>query len=70
MDLAVFDEVSDPDLLVIKPVVVVESDAVHLGAVAAQMTMERLDGLTEPARDVVLPARFWRPEPAAAGVPA
>jgi LacI family transcriptional regulator len=70
VDLAVFDEVSDPDLLVIKPVVVVESDAVHLGAVAAQMTMERLDGLTDPPREVVLPARFWRPEPAEAGVPA
>ena len=61
VELAVFDEVSDPDLLVIKPVVVVESDAARLGTVAAQMALDRLDGLRDPVRDIVLPARFRRP---------
>jgi len=59
-DLTVFDEL-DPDLLVVQPQVVVESDPVRLGTVAAQMTLERLDGFTGAARDVVLPPLFRRP---------
>lgn len=76
VELAVFDEVSDPDLLVIKPRMVVESDPVRLGTVAAQMTVERLDGRADPVRRVVLPPLFWRPdgyvaapEPVVAGAP-
>ena len=59
-DLTVFDEL-DPDLLVVQPQVVVESDPVRLGTVGAQMTLERLDGFTGAARDVVLPPLFRRP---------
>jgi LacI family transcriptional regulator len=60
VELVVFDEL-DPDLLVIQPQVVVESDPVRLGTVAAQMTLERLDGLAGAARDVVLPPLFRHP---------
>ena len=75
-DLTVFDEVADPDLLVIPPLTVVASDPVRLGAAAAAMTLERLDGLAGPARGTVLPAHFEHPRAAvsaplgAASVPA
>ena len=65
LDLTVFDEVADPDLLVIPPLTVVASDPKRLGATAAAMTLERLDGLRGPARDVVLPAFFQHPRAAA-----
>jgi LacI family transcriptional regulator len=61
LDLAVFDEVADPDLLVIPPLMVVESDPMRLGAAAAAMTLERLDGLAGPARNVVMPPLFEYP---------
>ena len=61
LDLAVFDEVADPDLLVIPPLMVVESDPMRLGAAAAAMTLERLDGLQGPARNVVMPPLFEYP---------
>ena len=66
LDLAVFDEVADPDLLVIPPLMVVESDPMRLGAAAAAMTLERLDGLQGPARNVVMPPLFEYPGAASA----
>lgn len=66
LDLTVFDEVADPDLLVIPPLTVVESDPMGLGAAAAAMTLERLDGLQGPARSVVLPPMFEHPRPGSA----
>jgi len=65
VDLTVFDEVADPDLLVIPPLTVVASDPRRLGAAAAAMTLERLDGLQGPARSVVLPPLFQHPRAAA-----
>ena len=62
LDLTVFDEVADPDLLVIPPTTVVESDPMRLGAAAAAMTLERLDGLEGPARNVVMPPLFEHPQ--------
>jgi LacI family transcriptional regulator len=62
LDLTVFDEVADPDLLVIPPMTVVESDPIRLGAAAAAMTLERLDGLEGPARAVVMPPLFEHPQ--------
>jgi DNA-binding LacI/PurR family transcriptional regulator len=64
VDLTVFDEVADPDLRVIPPITVVASDPKRLGAKATAMTLERLDGLREPARNVVLPALFQHPRAA------
>lgn len=61
LDLTVFDEVADPDLLVIPPRTVVASQPRQLGAVAADMTLERLDGLQGPARTVVTPPLFEHP---------
>ena len=61
LDMAVFDEVADPDLLVIPPMTVVESDPRRLGAAAAAMTLDRLDGLVGPARAVVMPPLFEHP---------
>lgn len=63
LDLTVFDDLGDPDLLVIPPVTVVESDPVRLGAVAASMVLERLDGLQGPAREFVLAPLFEHPRP-------
>ena len=45
---------SDPDLLVTPPLVI-QSDPTRLGRVAAEMALERLDGLAGPARLVVHP---------------
>ncbi len=61
ISIAVFDDVSDPDLLVIQPQLVVESDPVRMGRVAARMTLERLDGLDVEPRDIVLPPLFQHP---------
>lgn len=63
LDLTVFDEVADPDLLVIPPSTVIESDPVRLGAAAASMVLERLDGLPGPAREVVMAPLFEHPRP-------
>lgn len=54
VDLAVFDDISDPDLLSPAPLVAA-SGPERLGTIAARMAMERLDGLTDPPRSVVLP---------------
>jgi LacI family transcriptional regulator len=54
VDLAVFDDIVDPDLLTPAPMLV-ESGPVRLGTLAARMALERLDGLTLPPRSVVLP---------------
>ena len=67
LDLTVFDDVADPDLLVIPPLTVVASEPTRLGATAAAMTLERLDGLHSPARNVVLPRLFQHPRSAADG---
>jgi LacI family transcriptional regulator len=61
LDLAVFDEVADPDLLVIPPLMVVESDPEQLGTAAAAMTLERLDGLSGAARNLVMAPLFEHP---------
>ena len=61
LELTVFDEIADPDLLVIPPLTVVASDPVRLGAAAAAMTLERLDGFVGAARSTVLPAHFEHP---------
>ncbi len=68
VDLTVFDEVADPDLLIIPPTVVVQSDSVRLGTAAATMTLERLDGLEGPARSVVLPPGYDHPRAPTAAV--
>jgi LacI family transcriptional regulator len=52
LPLVVFDEVSDPDLLV-SPPRVLRSNPERLGVTAAEMALERLDGLSEPPRLVV-----------------
>ena len=62
VDITVFDEVADPDLLVIPPLTVVASEPRRLGAVIAAMVLDRLDGQTGAARHVVLPALFQRPK--------
>jgi LacI family transcriptional regulator len=69
IDITVFDEVADPDLLVIPPLTVVASEPRRLGAAVAAMVLERLDGQTGPARDVVLPGLFQRPRAAAVRLP-
>jgi LacI family transcriptional regulator len=61
LDLTVFDEVADPDLLVIAPSTVVQSDPARLGAAAATMALERLDGLLGPPRRVVMEPLFEHP---------
>lgn len=57
LDVAVFDEIHDADLLVRPPLVAV-SGAHRLGEVATRMLLERLDGAAEPARRTVLPVGF------------
>lgn len=61
LDLTVFDEIADPELLVIPPLTVVASDPRRLGATAAALTLERLDGLQGPARHIVTPPSFEHP---------
>jgi len=58
LDLAVFDEMVDTDLLVTPPIVVVASGPDRLGSLGATMVMERLDGLAGAARSVVLEPLF------------
>jgi LacI family transcriptional regulator len=58
LDLAVFDELVDTDLLITPPVVVVASGPDRLGHLAATMVMERLDGLEVPPRSVTLSPLF------------
>lgn len=75
LDLAIFDEIVDTDLLVTPPLVVAASGPDRLGALAATMTLERLDGLTGPPRRVQLeplilgPGERYVPERSLAGVP-
>jgi LacI family transcriptional regulator len=64
LDAATFDDVSDPDLLS-PPPLVVQSGPERLGALAARMVLERLDGFTGPARSVVLPTTLLDAGPAA-----
>ena len=70
LDLAVFDEMVDTDLLVTPPVVIVASGPDRLGSLGAAMVIERLDGLDAAPRSVVLPPLFvdegqtYRPQPA------
>jgi LacI family transcriptional regulator len=54
LPIVVFDETSDPDLLVAPPLVI-QSDPTRLGRVAAEMVLERLDGFQGPGRRVVHP---------------
>jgi len=69
LDLAVFDELVDTDLLITPPVVVVASGPDRLGHLAATMVMERLDGLDVPPRYEMLPPLFldrgqaYQPQP-------
>ncbi|MDX6410660.1 MAG: LacI family transcriptional regulator [Gaiellaceae bacterium] len=63
--LVVFDEVSDPDLLVAPPQVL-RSDPERLGMTAAQMVLERMDGLARAPRVVVQPVQRLDPIPWAA----
>lgn len=61
LDLAIFDEMVDTDLLVTPPLVVAASGPDRLGSLAASMTLERLDGLTGPPRHVRLTALLLGP---------
>jgi LacI family transcriptional regulator len=54
LPLVVFDEMSDSDLLIVPPQVL-RSNPDRLGTTAAEMALERLDGLTVPSRLVVQP---------------
>ncbi|MBL8929059.1 MAG: LacI family DNA-binding transcriptional regulator [Kineosporiaceae bacterium] len=69
LDLAVFDEMVDTDLLITRPVAIVASGPDRLGSLCASMAIERLDGLDVPARSVMLPPLFldqgqtYRPQP-------
>jgi LacI family transcriptional regulator, galactose operon repressor len=73
LDVAVFDELVDTDLLVTPPVVVVASGPDRLGTVGATMVIERLDGYVGKGRRVVLPPLFlaqgeaYQPSVGAAG---
>lgn len=58
LDVIVFDELVDTDLLVSPPLVVVASGPDRLGHAGAGMVVERLDGFTGPARRVVLPPLY------------
>jgi LacI family transcriptional regulator len=76
LDVAVFDELVDTDLMVTPPVVVVASGPDRLGNLGATMVIERLDGYAGPARRVVLPPMFleegepYEPSVRASGRPA
>lgn len=58
LDVAVFDELVDTDLLVSPPVVVVASGPDRLGRAGARMVVERLDGYAGAARRIELPPLF------------
>jgi len=68
LDVAVFDEPVDTDLLLTPPVVVVASGPDRLGALGATMALERLDGWAGPGRHVVLPP-LYRGSPATLTLP-
>jgi LacI family transcriptional regulator len=55
--LATFDDIHDADLLV-RPPFVVLSGAQRLATTGARLMLERLDGLTGPSRNLVLPPLF------------
>jgi LacI family transcriptional regulator len=63
--LVVFDEVSDPDLLIAPPQVL-RSNPERLGMIAAEMALERLDGLGTAPRVVIQPVSRLDPIPWAA----
>ena len=54
LDLAVFDSVDDNDLLITPPLGVAAQGPGRIGQVAAQLLVDRLEGLQGPARHVVL----------------
>jgi LacI family transcriptional regulator len=58
--LVVFDEVNDPDLLIVPPQVL-RSNPERLGTTAANMALERLDGLVAAPRHLVQPASRFTP---------
>ena len=62
LPLVVFDEVGDPDLLVTPPRVL-RSNPERLGSTAAELALERLDGLTAPPRLVIHPVTRFDPVP-------
>jgi LacI family transcriptional regulator len=76
LDVAVFDELIDTDLLVTPPVVVIASGPDRLGKVGATMVIERLDGHAGAARRVVLPpmvlsrGEAYRPDAGGTEIPA
>ena len=63
LPVSVFDDVADPDLLVVPPLTVVGSEPSRLGAAAAAMILDRLDGRQEPVRRTELQAIFEHPRP-------
>lgn len=56
LDVAVFDSMDDNDLLATPPLVVVASGPDRIGRLAAELLVERLDGLQAPPRHAILPA--------------
>jgi LacI family transcriptional regulator len=66
VELAVFDDVTDPDLLQVPPSIVVASDPGRMGVTAAALTLERLDAPHARPRNVVLAPLFLRDAVAAA----
>ena len=54
LDLAVFDSVDDNDLLVTPPMGIAAQGPDRIGQMAAQLLVDRLDGLQGPPRHVVL----------------
>jgi LacI family transcriptional regulator len=65
VELTVFDDVTDPDLLTVAPSIVIMSDPGRLGATAAALTQERLDDPRAQPRSIVLPPLFIRSRMAA-----
>jgi LacI family transcriptional regulator len=62
LDLAVFDSVDDNDLLVTPPLGVAAQGPDRIGQVAAQLLVDRLEGLDGPARHVVLTPLLLGPD--------
>jgi LacI family transcriptional regulator len=61
LDLAIFDGVDDNDLLITPPLVVAASGPDRIGQLAAELLLERLEGLQGPPRHVVLPPLLLGP---------
>jgi LacI family transcriptional regulator len=57
VDVAVFDDIHDPDLLA-RPPFVTMSGARRLGTVATELLLARLDGDRSPSRHLVLPPLY------------